>query len=222
MLASSRMTRTRSALDGGEPYVLRGVVADPARRCVWFGVSADDGSKRVGLWRCLPGPGRLEHFWKTADSFDIRSMLMKDGRILATDSSPQTLEGVGTLVLVDSDTGTKTWLAGSWRPASDCGRAPAYASAGGGMWPLAVVGEHLITGDGVLRLHTRKKGSTVLDRGPDGERIADVVVLTSFEDGILVGCESGEVWRLQRRPGAGEAARRSTHEVGRRPDDDGE
>jgi len=212
ILASSRTTGRRSALDGGEPYVLRGLLADPARKCIWFGVSAEDGSERVGLWRCFPGTGRLEHFWKTADSFDIRSMLLKNGKILLTDSSLSTVEGIGTLVLVDPDTDTKTWLAGSWRPSNDCGRAPVYERAGGGMWPLAVMGEHLITGDGVLRLHTKQKGSTVLDRASDGPGISEIVLVRACGDCVLAGSESGDVWRIQRTPGMGEAAKRGVQD----------
>ena len=63
ILCSSRAVTPHSALDGGAQYGLPGIIADPARHCVWFTV-IDNGNPKVesprpGLWQYDPAQGKF-------------------------------------------------------------------------------------------------------------------------------------------------------------------
>ncbi len=210
VLISSRSPEPRTELDGGEPYWIGGLLADPERKCIWFAVSGTDREERGGLWRYYPETGRAGLVWKPKHYFQIMNMRWQDGKILATSASPLWSGGLQTLVSIDPERMEKVWLAGSGpRPSLDCNETPVFAEARVDLWPYALVGEHLLAGEAFLRLHTRGGGPPfALQHAPDGGRVSNVAFICGSAAGVLVGTADGDVWRIRPRGAPTEERRR--------------
>ena len=74
MIASSKAVKESSPLDGGMPYRVQSILADPGRHCLWLSIG---GNKRDGLWKYAP---RAEKFEKVSPKTG-NELFWSDGRI---------------------------------------------------------------------------------------------------------------------------------------------
>ena len=74
MVASSKAVKESSPLDGGIPYRVHSILADPGRHCLWLSIG---GNKRTGIWKYTPQAEKFENVSpKTGDE-----LFWSDGRI---------------------------------------------------------------------------------------------------------------------------------------------
>ena len=74
MVASSKAVKESSPLDGGMPYRIQSILADPGRHCLWLSIAGD---KREGVWKYTPQAGKFENVSPKTG----RELVWSDGRI---------------------------------------------------------------------------------------------------------------------------------------------
>jgi hypothetical protein len=108
-LASVKSLAPKHALDGGDPYFVVSLLADPERRCLWAAVQS---ATRGGLWKITPHLSRWEHVRKER----ISTLVWSDGKLffqsLELQQAVRKAADASRYALFDPATETTTWLAG--------------------------------------------------------------------------------------------------------------
>jgi len=181
MLASAKLLQKRNPFDGGQAYTIRAILVDKGRKCLWLGISgrkpAYSGDERRGLWKFDSSVKTFTQILKLGYQ-GISNMTWSGGNIVAQCDNDT--------ILINPENLSQTRLTGYivWgKPKPIFGQ--------GSPWPVALVGNHLISRSNrfVLNRESDSKDSALL-------RLIRCVGLCPYGQGVIIGVE-GKLWKIE-------------------------
>lgn len=181
MLASAKRLQKRTPFDGGQAYTIRAILVDKGRKCLWLGISgrkpAYSGDERRGLWKFDSSVKTFTQILKLGYQ-GISNMTWSGGNIVAQCDNDT--------ILINPENLSQTRLTGYivWgKPKPIFGQ--------GSPWPVALVGNHLISRSSrfVLNRESDSKDSALL-------RLIRCVGLCPYGQGVIIGVE-GKLWKIE-------------------------
>jgi len=182
MLASAKLLQKRNPFDGGQAYTIRAILVDKGRKCLWLGISgrkpAYSGDERRGLWKFDPTEGTFTQVLGIGYR-GISNMSWKGDDILAKYD--------GDIILIDTENFSQKRLAGY---ITGNGVKPVFGHYAAGTWPVALVGNHLITRSNRFVLYP--------DSNPENNDLLYLVRCVGMLHtgrGVIIRAE-GKLWKI--------------------------
>lgn len=200
-IASTAVLEPRHGLDGGNSFKITSILADEKRECLWLALAGNP--ERNGIWKHDLATRRLEQ--SVSEAWSVQRMMLQD------DALVYAMYNSG-IVRYDPNRKKKTWLSGYVTSTATglstptapkgCNGEPLYGHPATLLWPVAVVGQDLLTlsRGGVGLLWHRQGGPASLGKQLDssGDQKERIRFLTQNEHGIWILTEPGNVYLLKR------------------------
>jgi hypothetical protein len=201
LIASTAALEPRHGLDGGNSFKMTSILADEKRQCLWLSVAGNP--ERNGIWRYDLATGQIEQI--VSEALSVQRMMLHNNDLIYA------MYGSG-IVRYEPHRKKKTWLSGYVTSAATglstpkaprgCTGEPLYGHPATLLWPVAVVGQDLLTlgHGGVGLLSHRQGGPPSIQRQLDSSKGSNqrIRFLAQNEHGIWILTEPGDVYLLKR------------------------
>lgn len=204
ILCSGRSQQKLTPLHGGRPYVVRAILPDPKRGCLWLGVIDYERGPdtRQGLWTYDPRAGKFRQRWKGGPLraiLGVSRLCWHGERILTTYGGM--FCGRTELLLFGPETMAEAVLV-RWHPARPA--APPVIDLPWSLDERATFlsdGRILIGGRRLYLLNPKepRKKPQFLTHMPDGQDILKdwVISMQPYPGGVILGTVHGSLWRVR-------------------------